>query len=110
MLDWFYLKEKTSLVLEKNYERSIFLRRQGEIEARGLDGDGYANKFSQGVVSLIGDPEVAAGVDSDGEGLEEFGVGSEASGRGKDLAGRIRGRTGEFGEGGAEDAGDPDAA
>ena len=48
------------------------LRGLGWADAGSLDRYGEADVLGEGIATEIGDPEVAAGVDGDGEGLEEF--------------------------------------
>jgi hypothetical protein len=47
-------------------------------EEWGFDRGGEADEFGEGVVAEVGDPEVAAGVDGEGEGFEHVGVGGPA--------------------------------
>ncbi len=46
-------------------------------DPRSLDGSGEADKLGEGIAAFVGYPEVAAGVDGEGVGLEELGVGSQ---------------------------------
>ena len=72
----------------------LFLGGLWGAEEWGFDGGGEADELGEGVVAEVGDPEVSAGVDSDGEGFEHVGVGSSACSRGDWLAGVGRDRAG----------------
>ena len=62
------------------------LRGLGWAYEGGFDGGGDADELGDGVGEEVGDPEIAAGVDGDGEGSEEVGVGGPAGGGGDGLA------------------------
>ncbi len=49
-------------------------------DQRGLDGSGETYEFGEEIGAVVGDPEIAAGIDGDGVGLGQIDVGGESSG------------------------------
>ena len=108
---WLYLTDREF----HNWGRESGAEKQGSgglrgAEERSLDGGGEADDLGEGVGIEIGDPEVAAGIDGDGEALAELGSGRPAGCRGEDLSGRTGSGTGELGDGGTKVVRDPDVA
>src|SRR6266702_1920118 len=111
---WFYLilRKRTigRMWIERRDMRGGVSGCLGRPDERSLYRNGEADELCEGVVAEVRDPDVAAGVDGDGEGLEHVGVGRPA-GCGREGLARTGGcGAGKLGEGGSAEVGDPDGA
>src|SRR5580693_2500526 len=89
---WFYLIfrgcESSGSGMQK--DETARLGGLGWANQGSLDRYGETDELGEGVTAEVGDPEIAARVDGEGEGLEKIGIGAPADRWGKGRA-RIAG-------------------
>src|SRR5665213_1179455 len=81
-----------------NVFRVDVLWNRARAQQRGLYGSGETDEFGQGVAAEVGYPDIAAGVDGDGERFQQLGAGAVSGSGRKHGAGHGSGGGGELGE------------